>query len=345
MEHLAGHPAAARHGRAEVALALRRLLVSRAAQAAVVIGLVATLAFVLLHLAPGDPFSGSLDDPRMTGEMRAQQRHLWGYDRPLPAQYARWVGNLARGEFGYSLTLRQSVGEVLRETVPHTLLLMGTALVLGLAAGVALGTWQAARGGSLADRATGAATLLALSVPEFLVALGALALFAMRWHWLPTGGMNDPAIHERLSLGGRVLDVARHLVLPAGTLAALTAAAVSRYQRTAMLAVLPEDFVRTARAKGASERAVLVRHALRNALGPLIAIVGLVLPALFGGAVFVETIFAWPGMGLTMVRGVDGRDYPLVLAGVLVGSALVAVGGALADVLAALADPRLRSHS
>jgi peptide/nickel transport system permease protein len=324
---------------------LRQLLVSRLAQAAVVIALVATLAFVLIHLAPGDPFSGSFENPQVSAQVRDQQRAIWGFDRPLPEQYARWVGNLVRGELGYSLSQSQPVSDVLRETIPHTLLLMGTALLAGLAAGLALGTWQAARSGSLAERATSAVTLLTLSVPEFLVALGALALFALRWHWLPSGGMIDPAMHERLSIGGRVLDVARHLVLPSSTLAALTAAAVSRYQRTAMLAVLPEDFVRTARAKGASERVVLVRHALRNALGPLIAIVGLVLPAMFGGAVFVETVFRWPGMGLTMVNGVIGRDYPLVLAGVLVGSALVAVGGALADVLAALADPRVRSHS
>ena len=323
---------------------MRRLLLSRAAQAAVVIALVATLAFVLIHLAPGDPFSGSLEDPSVSPEVRRTQRALWGFDRPLPEQYGHWVRNLARGEFGWSFSLFRPVGDVLRETVPHTLLLMGTALVAGLAAGLALGTWQASRGGSVADRAAGTATLVVLSVPEFLVALGAMALFGASLRWLPVGGMRDPALHESFGFLGRVLDVARHLALPAGTLAALTAAAVSRYHRAAMLAVLPEDFVRTARAKGASGRAVLWRHALRNALGPAITISGLLLPALFGGAVFVEKIYAWPGMGMTMVNGVVGRDYPLVLAGVLVGSALVAVGGAMADVLAALVDPRVRSH-
>jgi peptide/nickel transport system permease protein len=318
-----------------------RLLLHRAVQAAVVIVLVATLAFVLVHLAPGDPFGASIDDPSLTSEMRAQQRALWGYDRPLPEQYVRWIGNVARGELGYSHTLARPVGQVLREKVPRTLLLMGTALALGLAAGAALGTWQAARRTKFSSRASGAATLVALSVPDFVLALAVLALFSVRWRWFPVGGMVDVAMHDSYGPAGRVLDVLRHLVLPAGTLALLTTAAVSRYQRAAMAAVLPEEFVRTARAKGASERAVLVRHAFRNALGPLITIVGLLIPALFGGAVFVEKIFSWPGMGLTMVNAVGGRDYPLVLAGVLVSSVLVAIGGATADVLAALADPRV----
>lgn len=324
---------------------MRRLLVSRAAQSAVVIVLVATLAFVLIHLAPGDPFSTSLDDPSIPGDVRDHQRALWGYNRPLPEQYVRWVGNLTRGELGWSHTLSRPVAEVLRETVPHTLLLMGTALVLGLVGGVALGTWQASRRGSVAEHAAGSAILLALSVPEFLLALGALALFAIRLRWLPVSGMVDPAMHDSMRFAARMLDVARHLALPAGTLALITAAGVSRYQRTAVLGVLPEDFLRSARAKGASRSIVLVRHALRNALGPLIAICGLLLPALLGGAVVVESIFAWPGMGRTMVNAVGGRDYQLVLAGVLAGSVLVAVGGAAADVLASLADPRLRSRT
>ena len=309
------------------------------------IALVATLAFVLVHLAPGDPFGASLDDPSVTSEMRAQQRALWGYDRPLAEQYLRWIGNVARGELGYSHTLARPVGQVLREEVPRTLLLMGTALMLGLAAGAALGTWQSGRRTGLAERATGTATLVALSVPDFVLALGMLALFSVHWRWFPVGGMVDVAMHESYGAFGRLLDVLRHLVLPAGTLALLTTAAVSRYQRAAMAAVLPEEFVRTARAKGTSERAVLIRHGFRNALGPLITIVGLLIPALFGGAVFVEKIFAWPGMGLTMVNAVGGRDYPLVLAGVLVSSVLVAIGGATADVLSALADPRVGRHA
>jgi peptide/nickel transport system permease protein len=321
---------------------VRRFLLARAAQAAVVIALVATLAFVLVHLAPGDPFGTNLDDPSSSAALHAQQMHHWGYDQPLPVQYVRWIANLARGQFGWSHSRNRWVVDVLRETVPRTALLMVTALGLGVLAGVALGTWQAARRGRPAERASSALAVTLLSVPEFLVALAALAVLAARWRWFPVSGIVDPATHDSMDALGRAADVVRHLVLPAGTLALLTAASVSRYQRSAMLSVLPEEFIRTARAKGAGERDVVLRHALRNALGPLITILGLLLPGLFGGAVFVETIFSWPGAGRMMVDAVGGNDYPLVLAGVIVGSVLVALGSALADVLAALVDPRVR---
>jgi peptide/nickel transport system permease protein len=319
-----------------------RFLLARGAQALVVIAVVATFAFVLVYLAPGDPFGASLDDPTNSAALHAQQMHRWGYDQPLPVQYLKWFGNLSRGEFGWSHTRHRPVVDVMIETVPRTLLLMGTALVAGVLAGVALGTWQAARRGSRAERVSGTFTIALISVPEFLVALAALAFPAARWHWFPVSGIADPAGQDSMTALARTADVLWHLALPAGTLALLTAAAVSRYHRSAMLAVLPEDFVRTARAKGADEFTAVVRHALRNSLGPLITIVGLLVPALFGGAVFVETIFSWPGVGRMMFDAVHGNDYPLVLAGVLAGSVLVALGSALADVLAALADPRVR---
>jgi peptide/nickel transport system permease protein len=321
---------------------VRRFLLARGAQALVVVALVATLAFVLVHLAPGDPFGANLDDPTNTTVLHAEQMHRWGYDQPLPVQYVKWLENLGRGEFGWSHSRNRPVADVLMDTVPRTLLLMGTALFAGVLAGVALGTWQAARRGSRAERATNALAIATLSVPEFLVALAALALPAARWHWFPVSGIVDPAMHDSMSAIGRASDILRHLALPAATLALITAASVSRFHRTAMLAVLPEEYVRTARAKGAGEFTTVVSHALRNALGPLITIVGLLLPALFGGAVFVETIFSWPGVGRMMVDAVSGNDYPLVLAGVIVGSVLVAVGSALADVLSALANPRVR---
>lgn len=324
---------------------MQRFLLARGAQALLVIALVATLAFILVHLAPGDPFADSLDDPANTASFHAQQMHRWGYDQPLPVQYMKWLGNLARGEFGWSHTRNRPVAQVLSETVPRTLLLMGTALIAGLLAGVALGSWQAARRGTRAERWSSTLAVGVLSVPEFLVALTALALPAARWHWFPVSGITDPASSDATGSLAYVWDVLRHLVLPAGTLALLTAAAVSRYHRSAMLAVMPDEFVRTARAKGAGEFATLTGHVLRNALGPLTTIVGLLLPALFGGAVFVETIFSWPGVGRMMFDAVRGNDYAVVLAGVLVGTTLVVLGSAVADVLAAVADPRVRAEA
>jgi peptide/nickel transport system permease protein len=324
---------------------VRRFLLARGAQALVVVALVATFTFALVHLAPGDPFGASLDDPANSAALHAEEMHQWGYDQDLPVQYAKWLGNVVRGDFGWSHSRHRRVSEVLLETVPRTLLLMGVALLAGVVAGLALGTWQAARCGTVAERASNAVTLAALSMPEFLVALAAIALPAARWHWFPVSGMTDPVLPVSMNALERAWDVMRHLALPAGTLALLTTAAVSRHHRSAMLTVLPEEFIRTARAKGAGEFGTVVRHALRNALGPFTTIVGLRLPALFGGAVFVETVFGWPGIGRMMVDAATGNDYPLVLAGVIVGSALVALGGALADVLAALADPRVRIDS
>jgi peptide/nickel transport system permease protein len=324
---------------------VRRFLLARGAQAVVVVALVATFIFMLVHLAPGDPFGASLDDPANSAALHAQQMHEWGYDQSLPVQYAKWLGNLAHGDFGWSHSRHRRVSEVLLETVPRSLLLMGTALLAGVVAGLALGTWQAARCGTSVERASNAVAIATLSIPEFLVALAALALPAARWHWFPVSGITDPALHVFMNPFARAIDLMYHLALPAGTLALVTAVSVSRHHRSAMLTVLPEEFIRTARAKGAGEFVTMVRHALRNALGPFTTIVGLRLPALFGGAVFVETIFGWPGIGRMMVDAAAGNDYPLVLAGVIVGSALVALGGALADVLAALADPRVQIDS
>jgi len=321
--------------------AFRRFLLARAAQSLVVITIVVSLAFVLVHLAPGDPFRTGLDDPAMTEAMRDRLRSQFGYDRPLAEQYVRWVGNVARGNLGWSHSTNRPVFDVLRDRVPSTALLMSVGLGLGLAAGIALGAWQGAHRGTRTERLTSGAALVVLSAPEFLLGLGAVALFGSYWRLFPVGGMVDPAMHEAMAGGARALDVLHHLTLPALTLAVAVAAVVSRYQRSSMIAVLPEDFVRTARGKGANERTVIVAHALRNALGPVITVTGLLLPALVSGAVFVETIFSWPGMGHMMVDAVVERDYPLVVGGVLLTSTLVTIGSMLADILGAVADPRI----
>ena len=319
---------------------MRRLLIFRAAQAIVVVALVATLAFFLLHAAPGDPLAAGFDDPQISESYRAAERARFGLDRPLGEQYVRWIANYARGDFGWSHTRGRPVAAVLADALPNTLLLSGLALVLGIAGGLTLGTWQAARRGSVAERASDALGIVVLSSPEFLLALGALALFAIRWRLFPGGGMVDAVTHDGLPFVGRLGDIGAHLMLPALTLALLTAASIARYHRSAMLAVLPEDFMRTARAKGASEWQAILRHALPNAIGPVITITGLLLPTLVGGSVIVEKVFAWPGVGLLMIEAIGGRDYPLVLAGVVCTSALVVLGALIADLAVLSLDPR-----
>lgn len=304
--------------------------------------MVTTLTFVLVHLAPGDPIAAALDRPGVTEAVRQQWRESFGLDKPLAEQYARWLGNAARGELGYSFSHRRPVRDVLIDALPRTMLLAGLALVLSFLVGIFVGVLQAERPGSARDRWLGRALLLLYSVPDFWLALVALLAFA---YWLPifpAGGIVDPVMHDYLSAGGRLADRLKHLVLPVLTLTVLSAASIARYQRSALLDVLPSDWMRTALAKGLSWRAAVRQHAVRNALLPTITLAGLWLPSLAAGAVFIEKVFAWPGMGLATVNAIGARDYPLVTAGVLAISVLVVIGTLVADLAVAIADPRVR---
>jgi peptide/nickel transport system permease protein len=323
-------------------LSFARLVVARTAQAVLVVFLVATITFILIRLAPGDPFAAALENPNVTADVRAQWTRAYGLDRPVHEQYVRYLGSVARGDFGWSFSMQRPVSEAIGAALPRTVLLTGTALLLSFAIGIGLALLQARRPGSGVDRSLGGLSLLAYSIPEFWLALMLLLVFSLELGLLPAGGAADPLMHARLNWWGRVLDTGRHLVLPAATLAIVGSAVVARYQRGALLDVLPAEFIRTARAKGVSEGGVLRRHALRNALLPTITLLGLTIPTLLAGSVFVEKIFAWPGMGLLAVTAVATRDYAVVTAVVVVAGAAVAVGTLIADVLYALADPRVR---
>lgn len=316
---------------------LRRLL-----QGVAIIFTVATITFALIHAAPGEPFAGHLDDTRASPAAREALRRRYGLDQPLATQYVRYMARLARGDLDTSLAQRRPVRAILAEAVPRTLLLMGTALVAGFALGIVLGAAQAARAGSRFDRLASRVTVGVAALPDFWLALAFVLLFAWRLRWFPVSGMVDETVHEFMTPAGRLRDVAWHLALPVATMACIFAAVVARHQRQALLDVLPDDFVRAARAKGVGERTIVMRHALRNALRPTITLLGLALPALLGGAIFVEFIFAWPGMGRVAVEALAARDYPVVLGATLVASALVVAGSIVADLLAALVDPRLR---
>lgn len=317
-----------------------RYLTGRIAQAVIVVFIVATIAFFLIHLARGDPFGAAMDNPNITEAVRAQWRAAYGLDRPVPEQYVRYIGSVARGNLGWSFSKQLPVSSVLRTALPNTLLLMSIALAASFALGIFLAVLQAMKPRSWTDKLIGAASLFLFSMPEFWLALMILFLLSYRFALLPSGGMVDVANHDYYSFAGRIADVARHTVLPALTLTLLYSAVVARYQRAALLDALPADYIKTARAKGASERAVVRRHALRNALLPTITLFGLAFPALLTGAVFVEKIFSWPGMGTVIVTSIDTRDYPLLIASVIIGSALVALGSLIADVLYHVADPR-----
>jgi len=308
-----------------------------------IVAFVAAISFALIHLAPGDPFSAAMDNPSVSDAVRENLRVQYGFDRPLPEQFARYISQLARGELGWSFSHNRPVRDVLAHAVPNTLLLMSIALIASFALGILVAVVQVTRRGSTTDGVLSGLSLLFLSMPDFWLAILALLTFT---YWLPVfpvGGAVDPVMHEYMGLGGRILDRLKHLVLPALTLTLLAAATVARHQRAALLDVLPSDYIRTARLKGLTERAILRRHALRNATLPIISLIGLSFPALLTGAVFIERVFAWPGMGYALVNAIESRDYPLVVGSVIIGSVMVMLGSFLADMLYAWADPRLRA--
>lgn len=321
---------------------MRRFVAVRLLHAAVVLFIVATIAFFMVRLAPGDPFG--FEGFRLTGEIRDQLRARFGYDRPLAEQYGRYIANVARGDLGYSHSLQMPVARALAVTLPRTLLLMGVALALSFGLGMWLGVFEARRGGKPAARATNVVTLLLYSLPAFWLALMILLAFAYWIPVLPAGGMRDAALADYMTPGEALLDRLKHLALPVLSLVLWTAAYIARYQRAALLEVLPLDFIRTAQAKGVADAQVVGRHALRNALLPMITLGGSLFPYLLGGAVVVERIYAWPGMGLLVTNAIGSRDYPLVVAAVLVGAAMVAIGNLLADIGYGLADPRIRTR-
>jgi peptide/nickel transport system permease protein len=321
---------------------VRRFLAGRLAQAAIVVFLVTTVSFVLIHLAPGDPIATALNRPGVTEAVRQQYREDFGLDRPLGEQYFRWLSNAARGDLGWSISFRRPVRDVIADALPRTLLLVGLAIMFSFALGIIVAVLQTERPGGRRDTWLGRILLLLYSVPDFWLALVVLLIFAYRLPLFPSSGIVDPLMYDYKSFSGRLLDRLWHLVLPVTTLTLLATAAISRHQRSALMEVMPSDWMRTAIAKGVSQRQAVRRHALRNALLPSITLAGLYLPALAAGALFVEKVFSWPGMGLLAANAIAARDYLLITAAVLVTSVAVALGALLADVAAAAADPRIR---
>ena len=316
-------------------------LVRRIAASIAIIFAVVTLTFFLMAVAPGEELLGPEEvqvDPRVREEIRRQ----WGLDQPPLVRYVKYLRQVARGNFGESFSLHRPVADALAEAIPNTLLLAGAALLIDFLVGLGLGVYQAWRVHRLPDVVLSNVTLFLYSVPTFWLGLILLLVFAEWLGWFPVAGMSDPILCPTVSSVYCVVDRLWHLALPAATLGFVGAAGTARFQRAAMLEVAAQDYIRTARAKGASERRVVLRHQLRNALLSFITLFGLAFPFLLTGAVLIETIFAWPGMGRLATDAILRRDAPVVNAAVLLASTLVVAGSLLADVLLAVVDPRLR---
>ncbi len=319
---------------------MRRWLVRRTLQAALTLAIALILLFLLVHLLPGDPLARE-GDRALTPQQLEALRARYGLDRPVSSQLLVFLTGIARGDLGVSIQYGRPVTELLLERLPATLLLGGAVLLLNFTLGVWLGVRQAVRKDTLEDRWITTLSLAGYAMPSFWLGLVLAAFVGVRWRLLPAGGMRDP-----LGAGGPVattLDVVRHLVLPAVTLSAVSIAATIRYQRSAMLEVLRLPYIVTARAKGLPEARVVWGHAWRNALFPVLTLLGLWLPILVSGSVFVESVFAWPGLGSLAIAAVGGRDYPLLMGAGVLAASMVVLGTLLSDVAYAVLDPRVRT--
>jgi peptide/nickel transport system permease protein len=314
------------------AIVLRRVL-----DAIVLVAIVVTLTFVVLHIIPGDPLAHYVEPGTSPADIERMRVSL-GLDRPLPVQYIDWARRSLTGDFGTSILHQRPVADLIRETLPRTLLLTALALSVQLGLGLVLGAFAARRHFRHGDGIASTTAVLLYSIPPFYLAYLLITWFAVDHPWLPTAGMHSPG-------GASVLDTARHLVLPVCVLGIAGAAGFARFVRGSLIDALAEDYARTARSKGLDESAVLWRHAFRNALPVLVTVAGLSAPFLLGGAVIVEAVFAWPGMGSLMVESVGARDDPTVLAITLMGALLVIGGNLAADLAMLRLDPRAADTS
>jgi peptide/nickel transport system permease protein len=319
---------------------VRRFIAARFLQAAIVVVIVTMIAFLLLRLAPGDPFS--YDDPGISPLVRARWRAAFGYDKPVAEQFVKYFGNAIRGQFGYSVTFHRPVADIIGEALPRSLTLAAVSLIFAIVFGVALGTYSATKPRSYRDRAITIVSVVIYSIPDFWLALLIQMTLGFGLGLFPISEIADPMTADYGSAAEVFWDRVNHMVLPALSLTLLIAVVLARFQRAALMDVLPSDFLRTARSKGASERTVVVRHALRNALTPTITMLGVMVPTVLGGIFFIEYVFDWHGLGWLAVNSVRSLDYDVATGCVIISGVLVAGGSFAADVLAALTDPRIR---
>ena len=311
----------------------RRLLI-----AIPTIAVISFVIFAILALAPTDPLSQFGADPRVPAEVRANIRHSLGLDDPWPIRYVKWVTSLATGNFGYSFMSHSPVMDLIKERLPNTLAVVGVAYVIGVLLAVPIGMVSAVRRYSLFDHLATTFAFVGFSVPTFFTGLLLILLFSINLHWFPF------IYDSRLQITGIESFIAqiKQSIMPITVLALFNTATIARYTRAEMLEHLPLDYVRTARSKGILERFVVIRHVLRNSLIPVVTLIALGIPAVFGGAIVTEQIFRVPGIGELLIRSIGDGDTPVVAGILLIFAVLVVLFNLVADVLYAVLDPRIQ---
>jgi len=303
---------------------------------------ISIITFVVIHLAPGDPTSLMTDlNPKASLQAKQKMMELYGLDRPLWEQYVSWVGRMGRLDFGRSFKDGQPVLKKISERIPVTLLVSGLSMLVILLIGVPIGVFGAVHRNSRADRVLTVLVFVGFAVPTFWLALLLMSFFGVTLHILPVSGLKSMDF-EYLGLGEKIFDMARHLVLPVFVSAFTGLAGISRFMRTSMLEVIGQEYMKTAWSKGLSPRVVIYKHALRNAILPIVTILGLSIPGLLGGAVIFETVFSIHGMGRLFYDSVLSRDYPVIMGVLMMGALLTLLGNLLADIAYTWVDPRIR---
>ncbi|HEV8339134.1 MAG TPA: ABC transporter permease [bacterium] len=319
---------------------MQRFLVRRVLQAGVVLAGLSVVLFSLLVYTPGDPVELLVQsEPDVRPEDVAALRKYYGLDDPVYIRYFKWLRTLAGGDLGYSRTYRVPVIQIMGQRLGNTLLLVGTSFLIAFAVGVAVGIYSAMRQYSAADYGFTIVSFIGLAMPNFWQGIVMILLFAVWIPLFPAGGMITPGVARGWPL---IVDRLWHLVLPASVLATSGMAAWTRYMRSSMLEVIRQDYVRTARAKGLAERRVINRHALRNALLPIITLIALSIPAVLNGAVLTETVFSWPGMGLLLFQAILGHDFNVAMAVLLFLAVATVLFNLMADIAYSFVDPRIR---
>lgn len=319
-----------------------RFLVRRSGQLLITLLGITVLTFGIMHLAPGEPTVVQSEmNPRVSAQARAQLRKLYGLDQPLWKQYTDWMGRFATFDFGTSFTDGRPVTDAIAEKIPITLTINLLSLLLIVAVAVPMGVYAAVRHHSWFDKATTVFVFLGFAMPTFWLALLLMLLFGVQLGWLPISGYQTLGV--QMSFGERLVDWSRHLLLPVFVSAFGGLAGFSRYVRSSMLEVTLQDYIRTAHAKGLDERTIVYKHAFRNALIPMVTLLGLSVPGLIGGSVIFETIYAIPGMGQFFYQAVTARDYPVVMGITVIGAILTLLGNFAADLSYALVNPKVKS--
>ncbi|AKD34530.1 MULTISPECIES: ABC transporter permease [Bacillus] len=293
------------------------------------------LSFAIMKAAPGDPMSLMMD-PTISQADRAKFIEKYGLNDPEPVQYLKWLGNMLQGDFGTSIVKKGTpVSDLILSRLPNTLVLMVFSTLVALLISIPFGVLSAKRPYSKLDYGITVTSFLGLAIPNFWFGLILIMVLSVNLGWFPTGGVST------LNADFSIIDRLHHLILPAFVLATADMAGITRYTRSSMLDVLKQDYIRTARAKGFKENKVIFKHGLRNGLLPVITIFGLMIPSFIGGAVVVEQIFTWPGLGKLFIDSAFSRDYPVIMAMTVISAVLVVLGNLIADILYALVDPRI----